>query len=217
MREIGEAHKSEIEAVLAEFRTLAESIPKEDFESEDKQLETAPYMHVADRMSNTVMGSRDQLLGVVKRMDDPTHFDMYTFVYEYLLQDRFRAEPAEPTFEAEIKAFIDLRYVIVYHPVDYRDAEITENAFVVEPLKMIVAMYDRMTDKWLFTKTYHVDPPEKIEFTFNKGQRESNAAYEVQRFYVDTVKPQIEEYIQSRFGGTIEFDHDAYRRDGTRR
>lgn len=217
MREIGEKHKAEIEAVLAELRTLAESIPQEDFDCENKQLDVEPYMHVADRMSNTVMGSKDNFLGIDKRTDDPTYFDMYTFAYEGLLKDRFLAQPGEPTFEAEVKAFIDLRYAIVYHPVDYRDAEITENEFRIDPLKMIVAMYDRKAKKWLCAKTYHLDPPTEINVSYREGQKESNAEFEVKNFFIEKLEPQIQQYIESQVGGTIEFDHDAYRRDGTRR
>jgi hypothetical protein len=217
MREIGEKHKAEIEAVLAELHALAESIPKEDFDPDSKQLDVEPYMHVADRMSNTVMGSKDQFLGIKKRLEDPTHFDMYSFAYAGMLDDRFLARPGEPTFEAEIKAFIDLRYAIVYHPVDYHDAVITDKEFSIDPLKMVVAMYDRKAKKWLFAKTFELDPPKEIEFSFREGQRESNAEFQVKNHFIETVKPQIAQYIEGQFGGTIEFDHDAYRRDGTRR
>ncbi|MEQ1830742.1 MAG: hypothetical protein ABL921_32625 [Pirellula sp.] len=217
MREIGEKHQAEIEAVLAELHTLAESIPKEDFDPESKQLDVELYMHVADRMSNTVMGSKDNFSGNTKQINDPTYFDMYAFAYKGMLEDRFLSQRAEPTFEAEIKAFIDLRYAIVYHPVDYRDAIITDKEFLIAPLKMVVAMYDRKAKKWLFVKTYNLEPPKEINFTFREGQRESNAEFQVKNYFIETVKPQIAQYIESQFGGTIEFDHDAYRRDGTRR
>jgi hypothetical protein len=217
MREIGEKHKNEIEAVLAELRDLAESIPQMDFDPESKQLDIEPYMHVADLMSNTVMGSKDNFLGITKRTDDPTYFDMYTFAYRGLLEDRFRAMPGEPTFEAEIKAFLDLRYAIVYHPVDYRDAVITEKEFLIDPLKMVVAMYDRHAKKWLFAKSFILEPPTKINVSYREGQKQSNAEFELKNFFVETVKPQIAQYIESQFSSTIEFDHDAYRRDGTRR
>lgn len=215
MREIGEKHKAEVEAVLAELHTLAESIPKEDFDPESKLLDVEPYLHVADRMSNTVMGSKDNFLGIAKNLTDPTYFDMYAFAYKGMLEDRFLSQRAEPTFEAEIKAFIDLRYAIVYHPVDYRDAAISDKEFRIAPLTMVVAMYDRKDKKWLFAKTFHLDPPEKINFSYREGQKESNAEFAVKNFFIETVKPQIDQYIESQLGGTIEFDHDAIRRDGT--
>lgn len=217
MRQIGESHKAEIEGVLAELKTLAETMPTEEFEPENKKLDLEPYMHVADRLSNTVMASKDQFTGVVKRLEDPTYFDMYTFAHELMLSDRFSAEPAEPTFEAELKALINVRYVIVYYPVDYRDATITENEYLIDPLKLIVAMYDRGAKKWLFSKTFTVAPPDKIEFSYKPGQKESHAEFKVKEHFIETVEPQIDQYIESLFGGTIEFDHDAYRRDGTRR
>ncbi len=218
MREIGDKHKAAVEAVLTELHALAESLPQEDFEPENKQLDLEIYMHVADCMSNTAMGSKDQFLGVTKQMEDPTYFDMYTFSYfAGLLEDRFLAEAGEPTFEAELKAFVDIRYVIIYHPVDYHDAIITENEFRIDPLRLAVAMYDRNAKKWLFAKTFLLDPPAEIQVNYREGQRESNAEFEVRDFFIETVKPQIKQYIEGHFGGTIEFDHDAYRRDGTRR
>jgi hypothetical protein len=174
-------------------------------------------MHVADRRSNTAMGSKDNFLGIKKRTDDANYFEFYSFAYAYMLEERFAAEPAEGTFEDDIKAFIDLKYAIVYDPVDYREAVITEKEFSIDPLKMIVAMYDLEAKKWIFAKTFRVDPPEKIEFSYREGQKRSNAVFKVKQHFIDTLKPQIDGYIEGQVGGTIEFDHDAYRRDGTRR
>jgi hypothetical protein len=216
MREIGDKHKAEIEAVLAELATIAESIPEKDFDADKKLLDLEPYLHLADSMSNTVLGSRDEFMGVNKLVSDPTHFNLYTFYPSYMLSNRIAAEPAESTFEAEVKAFIDLRYAIVYYPVGYRDAAITDKAFVAEPLKLILAMYDRKNDQWIFRKTFTVDPPEQIEFTYGAGQKETNAEFAVKNFYYETVLPQIEKYLVEQIGGTIEFDKEAYRRDGTR-
>jgi hypothetical protein len=217
MREINEKHKAEIESVLTELRTLADSMPQEDFDPENKQLDLVPYMHVADLMSNAAMGSKDQFLGVNKDINAPVYFNMWSFAYEYMLQDRFAAKPAEPTFEAEVLAFIELRYIIIYHPVDYRDAIITDKEFSIQPLQLVVAMYDRKTKQWIFAKTFKVEPPETIEFSYRDGQKQSNAEFKVKEFFIDTVKPQIDQYIENQLGATIEFDHDAYRRDGTRR
>lgn len=216
-REIGEKHKADIESVLAELRTLAESIPQKDFDADKKQLDVEPYMHVADLTSNTAMGSLDQFVGANKPLHDPTYFDMYTFAYQYMLTERFAAEPAEPTFEAELKAFINLRYAIVYHPVDYHDAVISEKNFQVNPLKLVLAMYDRENKNWIFTKTFAVEPPDKIEYSYRDGQKQDNAEYAVKKYYIETVMPQIAKYLEEQTGGTFEFDHDAYRRDGTRR
>jgi hypothetical protein len=216
MREIGEKHKAEIEAVLAEFRSIAESIPQEDFDADKKLLDVEPYLHLADLKSNTALGSRDQFMGVVKRLEDPTYFNMYTFPYEYLLENRFAAQPAKPEYESEITAFIDLRYAIVYHPVDYRDAAIKEKEFLAEPLKLVLAMYDRKNKNWIFRKTFGIQPPNKIEFSYRAGQEKDNAEYAVKSFYIDTVMPQIAQYLEEQIVGTIEFDKEAYRRDGTR-
>lgn len=217
MREIGEKHKPEIEAMLAELKMIAESIPQTDFDPKAK-LAIEPYMHVADRLSNTAMGSKDNFLGIDKRTDDPTYFEMYTYAYrEMTTSDRFAAEPADTTFESEIRAFLDLNYAIVYYPVDYREAVLTEKEFSIDPLKMIVAMYDLKNNEWIFAKSFMLDPPETIKFSYRDGQKESNAVFTVKEHFINAVKPQITEYFESHVGGTLEFDHEAYRRDGTRR
>ncbi len=216
MREIGEKYKPEIENKIAQLRSIAESLPQNDFDPEAK-LDVEPYMHVADTSSNTAMGSLDNFLGVHKRTDDPTYFDMYTYAFSSMLEQRFASQSAEKNFEGEIKSFLNLHYAIVYHPVDYHQATITKGEFLIEPLKMIVALYDLKEQKWVFSKSFVLNPPEKINFTYREGQKEVHAIFAVKEHFIQSVKPQIVEYLKTHLGGTIEFDHDALRKDGTKR
>ncbi len=215
-REIGEKYKPEIENKIAELRAVAEALPQREFDP-DAKLDAGPYMHVADPQSNTAMDSLENFLGIRKRTEDPTYFDMYTYAFSNLLEQRFAAQPAEKSFESEIKSFLDLRYAIVYHPVDYHQATITKEEFSIEPLKMIVALYDLKQQKWIFSKSFILSPPDKINFTYREGQKESYAVFTVKEHFIQTVKPLIVEYVKTHLGGTIEFDHDAIRNDGTKR
>jgi hypothetical protein len=218
IRDVGQKYVPQIEKLASELRELSTSLPAEESLTTEGKLEPSPYYHCADTLSNMMIMSRKELLGGYQNVNDPSYFSLYACSTALRRIGYCYPEEGEDfdRYEKEMQALIDVRYILAYDLIDHRPPVINDQTFDVQPMKMILAVYDRVAGKWRASEIIEIEPPEQIKFQYQQWNKDANAISSINQHFRNEAQLKIANFVSSQLGGLAEFDANAYRRDGTR-